>query len=199
MFTLIALSKKTGIPLVATNDAHYLFKEDYEAHDVMLCIGTGKTVGDTNRMRFGGPQWYVRSGQEMREIFSYAPDAVTRTLEVAEMCDLKLPLGENQLPVFPIPREEGDMGIDEYFEKVVREGFEKRRETVWDRMHADGKLQHSMSEYQQRVSREIAMIKQMGFPSYFLIVWDFIKFAKDRHIPVGPGRGSAAGSLIAYC
>src|SRR5947209_176813 len=196
---LVELSRKTGIPLVATNDAHYLFREDYEAHDVMLCIGTGKTVNDTNRMRFGGPQWYVRSPEEMARIFTYAPDAVARTTEVAEMCDLKLPLGENQLPVFPIPREEGDFTVEEYFEKVVREGYEKRRETVWERMLAAGTLKHSLSEYQERVSREIVTIKQMGFPSYFLIVWDFIKFAKDRGIPVGPGRGSAAGSLIAYC
>ncbi|HEX8283765.1 MAG TPA: DNA polymerase III subunit alpha [Pyrinomonadaceae bacterium] len=196
---LIELSKKTGIPLVATNDAHYLYKEDYEAHDVMLCIGTGKTVNDQNRMRFGGPQWYVRTPEEMAQIFSHIPDAVSRTVEVAEMCDLKLPLGENQLPVFPIPSEEGDIGIDEYFEKVVRGGYEKRRETVWDRMQSEGRLKHSLAEYQQRISTEIATIKQMGFPSYFLIVWDFIKFAKERHIPVGPGRGSAAGSLIAYC
>ncbi|HKC64549.1 MAG TPA: DNA polymerase III subunit alpha, partial [Pyrinomonadaceae bacterium] len=196
---LIALSKKTGIPLVATNDAHYLYREDYEAHDVMLCIGTGKTVNDTNRMRFGGPQWYVRSSEEMNQIFSHIPDALTRTLEIAEMCDLKLPLGENQLPVFPIPPDEGDITIDEYFEKVVRQGYEKRRETVWETLIAQGRLKHPLSTYQERVSREIAMIKQMGFPSYFLIVWDFIKFAKDRKIPVGPGRGSAAGSLIAYC
>jgi DNA polymerase III subunit alpha len=196
---LIDLSKKTGIPLVATNDAHYLFREDYEAHDVMLCIGTGRTVNETNRMRFGGPQWYVRSPEEMSQIFTHIPDAVTRTLEIAEMCDLKLPLGENQLPVFPIPREESDLTIDEYFEKVVRQGYEKRREMVWDAMLAQGKLKHPLSTYQERISREIAVIKQMGFPSYFLIVWDFIKFAKDRKIPVGPGRGSAAGSLIAYC
>jgi DNA polymerase III alpha subunit len=196
---LVELSKRTGIPLVATNDAHYLFREDYEAHDVMLCIGTGKTVNDANRMRFGGPQWYVRSPEEMAQIFAHIPDAVTRTVEVAEMCDLKLPLGENQLPVFPIPQEEGDLTIDEYFEKVVRLGYEKRREMVWDRMLADGTLKYSLDEYQKRVSREIVTIKQMGFPSYFLIVWDFIKFAKDRGIPVGPGRGSAAGSLIAYC
>ncbi|MFL6335748.1 MAG: DNA polymerase III subunit alpha [Pyrinomonadaceae bacterium] len=197
--SLIDLSKKTGIPLVATNDAHYLYREDYEAHDVMLCIGTGKTVNDPNRMRFGGPQWYVRSPEEMAEIFKHVPDAVTRTVEVAEMCNLKLPLGENQLPVYPVPREFGEMGVDEYFEKVVREGYEKRRETLWDRMLSEGKLKHSLAEYQQRVSTEVATIKQMGFPSYFLIVWDFIKFAKDRRIPVGPGRGSAAGSLIAYC
>src|ERR671928_652786 len=196
---LIELSRRTGIPLVATNDAHYLLKEDYEAHDVMLCIGTGKTVNDPNRMRFGGPQWYVRSPEEMAKIFAHIPDAVTRTMEVAEMCDLKLPLGENQLPVYPVPREFGEMGVDEYFEKVVRDGYEKRRETLWDRMASEGKLKHSLAEYQQRISTEIATIKQMGFPSYFLIVWDFIKFAKDRNIPVGPGRGSAAGSLIAYC
>ncbi|HEX8352110.1 MAG TPA: DNA polymerase III subunit alpha, partial [Pyrinomonadaceae bacterium] len=196
---LIGLSKTTGIPLVATNDAHYLFREDYEAHDVMLCIGTGKTVNDPNRMRFGGPQWYVRTPEEMAQIFSHIPDAVSRTVEVAEMCDLKLPLGENQLPIYPIPRAEGDITVDEYFEKVVREGYEKRRATLWDKMQSEGKLKHSLSEYQQRISTEIATIKQMGFPSYFLIVWDFIKFAKDRHIPVGPGRGSAAGSLIAYC
>ncbi|MCA1642176.1 MAG: DNA polymerase III subunit alpha [Acidobacteria bacterium] len=198
--SLVALSRTTGIPLVATNDAHYLYRDDYEAHDVMLCIGTGRTVNDTDRMKFGGPQWYVRSPKEMATIFKdLCPDAVGRTAEVAEMCDLKLPLGENQLPVFPIPREHGDLTIDEYFEKVVREGYEKRRATVWDRQQAAGQLKHSLSEYQARVSREIAMIKQMGFPSYFLIVWDFIKFAKDRNIPVGPGRGSAAGSLIAYC
>src|ERR1043165_1728844 len=196
---LIELSKKTGIPLVATNDAHYLFREDYEAHDVMLCIGTGRTVNETNRMRFGGPQWYVRSPEEMSQIFAHIPDAVARTLSIAEMCDLKLPLGENQLPVFPIPREEGEITIDEYFEKVVRQGYEKRREMVWDAMIAEGQLKHPLSAYQERISREIAVIKQMGFPSYFLIVWDFIKFAKDRKIPHGPGRGSAAGSLIAYC
>ncbi len=196
---LIELSRKTGIPLVATNDAHYLFREDYEAHDVMLCIGTGKTVNDTNRMRFGGPQWYVRSPEEMGRIFSHIPDAVTRTLEIAEMCDLKLPLGENQLPVYPIPPGEGDLTIDEYFEKVIRQGYEKRRETVWEPMLGAGRLKHPLNTYQERISREIAVIKQMGFPSYFLIVWDFIKFAKDRKIPVGPGRGSAAGSLIAYC
>ncbi|HVF57467.1 MAG TPA: DNA polymerase III subunit alpha [Pyrinomonadaceae bacterium] len=196
---LIELSKKTAIPLVATNDAHYLFREDYEAHDVMLCIGTGKTVNDTDRMRFGGPQWYVRTPEEMNRIFSYAPDAVTRTLEVAEMCNLKLPLGENQLPVYPIPAEDGDLSIDDYFEKIVRQGFEKRRETVWERMLGEGRLKHALHEYQSRISSEIAMIKRMGFPSYFLIVWDFIKFAKERSIPVGPGRGSAAGSLVAYC
>jgi len=192
---LIELSRKTSIPLVATNDAHYLFRDDYEAHDVMLCIGTGKTVNDANRMQFGGPQWYVRSPEEMGRIFSHIPDAVARTMEIADMCDLKLPLGENRLPIYPIPKEEGDITIDEYFEKIVRQGYEQRRETVWERMRAEGSLKHGMHEYQARVSREIAMIVQMGFPSYFLIVWDFIKFARDRNIPVGPGRGCLAGDV----
>ena len=161
------MSKKTGIPLVATNDAHYLNRDDYEAHDVMLCIGTGKTVNDPNRMRFGGPQWYVRTPDEMAQIFSHIPDAVSRTAEVAEMCDLKLPLGENQLPVYPIPPGEGALTIDEYFEKVVREGYEKRRATLWDRMLGEGTLKHSLSEYQQRISTEIADHQADGLSQLF--------------------------------
>jgi DNA polymerase-3 subunit alpha len=196
---LFELSKKTGIPLVATNDAHYLTKDDAKAHDIMLCIAQGKTVNDTNRMKFGGPEFYVRSSEEMWNIFSDTPEVLHRTLEIAEMCDLKIPLGENHLPIFPIPESEGDISIDDYFEKKVREGFEKRKATIWNKMHSEGKLRHSFEEYEQRIRREVDVIKQMGFPSYFLIVWDFIKYAKDREIPVGYGRGSAAGSLVAYC
>lgn len=196
---LIELSNKTGIPLVATNDSHYLHREDYEAHDILLCIGTGKTVNDPARMRFGGPEWYVRSPDEMKRIFDFLPGAVERTAEIAAMCDLELPLGENQLPVFPIPSEEGDISIENYFEKVVRAGYERRRERFWEPRAANNRLKKRLDEYQARISREIAMINQMGFASYFLIVWDFIKFAKERGIPVGPGRGSAAGSLVAYC
>ena len=196
---LFELSKKTGIPLVATNDAHYLTKDDAKAHDIMLCIAQSKTVNETNRMKFGGPEFYVRSPEEMWNIFSGTPEVLTRTLDIAEMCDLKIPLGENQLPIFPIPENESHLSIDEYFEKKVREGFEKRKAIVWDRMHSEGKLRHSFEEYEQRIRREVDVIKQMGFPSYFLIVWDFIKYAKDRGIPVGYGRGSAAGSLVAYC
>jgi DNA polymerase-3 subunit alpha len=196
---LFELSKRTGIPLVATNDAHYLTKDDYIAHDVMLCIGQGKTVSQTDRLKFGGPEFYVRSPEEMWTIFNETPDVLTRTLEIAEMCDLKIPLGENQLPVFPIPESEGDIAVDEYFEKQVWLGYKKRKATVMDRMHAQGTLRHTFEEYEQRIAREIGIIKQMGFPSYFLIVWDFIKYAKDRGIPVGPGRGSASGSMAAYC
>ena len=196
---LINLSKKTEIPLVATNDSHYLHREDYEAHDILLCIGTGKTVNDANRMRFGGPEWYVRSAEEMKSIFEFAPGAVELSTEIAAMCDLKLPLGENQLPIYPIPKEEGDISIEDYFEKIVIEGYRRRSAKFWEPRAADKRLKRGLDEYQARIMREIAMINQMGFASYFLIVWDFIKFAKERGIPVGPGRGSAAGSLVAYC
>lgn len=197
---LVDLSKRTGVPLVATNDAHYLMPEDARAHDVLLCIGSGKTVNDSNRLKYGSPNFYVRSPEEMWAIFGHEmPEVLTRTVEIAEMCDLVLPSGANYLPNYPIPASDAGLSVDEYFEKVVREGYEQRRQQVWERQSAKGELRHSMSDYQERISREIAMIKQMGFPGYFLIVWDFIRYAREHSIPVGPGRGSAAGSLVAYC
>ncbi|MFL6209020.1 MAG: DNA polymerase III subunit alpha [Pyrinomonadaceae bacterium] len=197
---LVALSKRTGVPLVATNDSHYLMPEDARAHDVLLCIGSGKNVQDPNRLRYGSPYFYVRSAEEMWRIFgAELPETLNRTVEIAEMCDIKFPVGVNHLPVYPVPASEVDLSVDEYFEKVVREGYEKRRVAVWETAQRRGELRHTMAEYQERISREIAMIKQMGFASYFLIVWDFIRYAKERVIPVGPGRGSAAGSLVAYC
>src|SRR6185369_16787249 len=126
------------------------------------------------------------------------PDALTRTVEIAERCDLKLPENINHLPNYPIPEGEG-ASADDYFEKVVREGFERRRQTVWERQRARGELRHDTSDYQTRLANEISMIKQMGFAGYFLIVWDFVRYAKEHSIPVGPGRGSSAGSLVAYC
>ncbi|HVG39677.1 MAG TPA: DNA polymerase III subunit alpha, partial [Pyrinomonadaceae bacterium] len=197
--SLVALAKKTGIPLVATNDAHYLNPDDARAHDVLLCIGSGKNINDPNRLRYGSPHFYVRSPEEMWRVFGEIPEVLTRTIDIAEMCQLELPKGVNHLPVYPIPEPDRHLTLDEYFEKVVREGYEQRRETVWEPLQIRGALKHSMADYQERVSREIAMIKQMGFPSYFLIVWDFIRYARENNIPVGPGRGSAAGSLIAYC
>jgi DNA polymerase III subunit alpha len=197
---LVELSKRTGIPLVATNDAHYLTPQDAVAHDVLLCIGSGKTVNDPNRLRYGSPNFYVRSPEEMWAIFGKEiPETLTRTVEIAEMCDLQLPSGMNYLPNYPIPESDSDLSVDEYFEKVVREGYERRRQQVWERQISRNELRHSLSEYQERISREITMIKRMGFPGYFLIVWDFIRYAKEHGIPVGPGRGSAAGSLVAYC
>src|SRR2546425_4084052 len=196
---LIELSKKTGVPLVATNDAHYLMPEDARAHDVLLCIGSGKTVNDTNRLRYASPNFYVRSPEEMWRIFgNELPEALTRTVEIAQRCDLKLPENVNHLPNYPIPAGEG-ASADDYFEKVVREGFARRRPRRWERQLGRGELRYPMTDYQTRLAGEIAMIKQMGFAGYFLIVWDFVRYAKEHSIPVGPGRGSSAGSLVAYC
>lgn len=196
---LVELSKRTGVPLVATNDAHYLMPDDARAHDVLLCIGSGKTVNETNRLRYASPNFYVRSPEEMWRIFgNELPDALTRTVEIADRCDLQLPENVNHLPNYPIP-DGAAATTDEYFEKVVREGFERRRQKVWERQLSRGELRYPISDYQTRLANEIAMIKQMGFPSYFLIVWDFVRYAKDHSIPVGPGRGSSAGSLVAYC
>ncbi len=197
---LVELSKRTGVPLVATNDAHYLRPEDARAHDILLCIGSGKTVNDTNRLRYQSPNFYVRSPEEMWRIFgSELPEVLTRTVEIAERCDLQLPENINYLPNYPIPAADAALSADDYFEKVVRDGFEKRRQRVWDRQVAREELKHPIADYQTRLSSEIAMIKQMGFAGYFLIVWDFVRYAKEHSIPVGPGRGSAAGSLVAYC
>jgi len=197
---LVELAKRTGVPLVATNDAHYLTPDDSRAHDVLLCIGSGKTVNDSNRLRYASPNFYVRSPEEMWQIFGdELPEVLTRTVEIAERISLKLPENVNYLPQYPIPQSEAGLSPDHYFEKVVREGYERRRQTVWDNQAARGELKHALSEYETRLSSEIQMIKQMGFAGYFLIVWDFVRYAKEHSIPVGPGRGSAAGSLVAYC
>ncbi|MCU1265024.1 MAG: dnaE [Acidobacteria bacterium] len=198
--SLVEISKRTGVPLVATNDAHYLHPEDARAHDVLLCIGSGKTVNETNRLRFETPNFYVRTPEEMWKIFGdELPEALNHTLDIAEMCDLELPKDVNYLPRYPIPELHSELSVDQYFERVVHEGFAQRRETVWDRQAVRGELEHTIDDYRTRLTTEIQMIEQMGFPSYFLIVWDFVRYARDHSIPVGPGRGSAAGSLVAYC
>ncbi len=194
----VALSIKTGIPLVATNDVHYLNREDWRAHELLLCIGEGRTLIDDGRQSPGIR--YLRSADEMWQIFGdELPDALTNTVKIAEMCELEIPQGDHvrQLPSFPIPAE--GMSTDEYFEQVLNQGFEERKIEEWEPRLANGTLMHSLEEYRQRLGVEIATIKKMGFPGYFLIVWEFIKYARDKGIPVGPGRGSAAGSLAAYC
>ena len=193
---LVELSKRTGIPLVATNDSHYLMADDVKAHDMLLCIGTGKTINDPNRLTYGSPNYYVRSAEEMWETFGEEPDLLYRTLEIAEKCDLVFPKTIDQVPLFPVP--EGHT-IASYFEKVVRDGFEERRREVWQSLITSGSLRHSLSKYEERLTHEIETIKRMGYTGYFLIVWDFIRYARKKGIPVGPGRGSAAGSLVAYC
>jgi DNA polymerase-3 subunit alpha len=197
---LVELSRTTGIPLVATNDAHYLTPEDARAHEVLLCIGSTKTINDPNRRRYGPANFYVKSAEEMWQIFgAELPETLHRTAEIAERCNLTFPTGVNHLPKFPIPAEFGDLSEVDYLDRVSHEGFDKRLLEVWSKQQAAGSLRHGLDEYRTRLTTELAMIRKMGFPGYFLIVWDFIRYARQNSIPVGPGRGSAAGSLVAYC
>jgi DNA polymerase-3 subunit alpha len=191
---LARMSQETGIPLVATNDAHYLRKADARAHEILMCIQTGKTMSDTNRMRFDHPEFYVKTKQEMAMLFGELPDALDRPFEIADRCRVKLEQVKEPFPRFDVPQT---YSIDTYFEHVAREGFEKRRPRL-EALAAAGKLKCAIPEYMDRLEFEIRMIQQMKFSGYFLIVWDFIRYAKDTRIAVGPGRGSAAGSLVSY-
>ncbi|MGH9801868.1 MAG: DNA polymerase III subunit alpha, partial [Blastocatellia bacterium] len=192
---MVELSKKTGVPIVATNDSHYLMPDDVKAHEMLLCIGRGKSY-DPNFLTYGAPNFYVRTAEEMWRIFGEEPDLLLRTLEIADKCDLTFPKTIDQVPAYPVPE---DHTIESYFEKVTWDGFEERLREVWQHMQATGSLRNSMEKYKERLIHEIATIKRMGFPGYFLIVWDFIRYSRKKGIPVGPGRGSAAGSLVAYC
>ncbi|KAF0250416.1 MAG: DNA polymerase III subunit alpha [bacterium] len=190
---LVELSKKVEIPLVATNDCHFLTADDHEAHDALICLQTGRFVKDEKRMRYS-PMHYVRSAGEMWGVFgAELPDVLRRTMEVADKCNLEMPKGKNYLPIYPVP---DGYTIDTYFEKIVWDGYQERLKLL-KKIASQGKLRYSLERYEEQL--EIETIKKMGFPGYFLIVWDFIKFAKQQSIPVGPGRGSAAGSLVAYC
>src|SRR5436190_2246837 len=191
---LFRLEKETGIPMLATNDSHYLCEDDAQAHDVLICVQTGKSVHDTNRLKFTGNQFFVKNYTQMRKVFDGAPQVLERTLAIAERCSVNLHKVKNPFPHFDVP---AGFTLDTYFEHIAREGFAKRLEEL-RRVEAAGKLKHPIAEYEQRLAREIATIQQMKFPGYFLIVWDFIRYAKEHSIPVGPGRGSAAGSLVSY-
>jgi DNA polymerase-3 subunit alpha len=192
---MVRLSRETGIPLVATNDTHYLTQTDARAQEVLVCIQTGKTMSDTNRLKFRTQEFYFKSYEEMAAVFGNdVPEALARTVEVAERCNLHLEAKEHVFPHFEVPAGETS---DSYFERVTREGFALRRESL-NRMQAAGRLKYPLTAYEERLERELELIKQMHFPGYFLIVWDFIRFSRDNCIPVGPGRGSAAGSLVAY-
>jgi DNA polymerase-3 subunit alpha len=188
------LSQETGLPLVATNDSHYLRKDDARAHEILLCIQTGKTMNDPNRMRWNTPDFYLKTRDEMMELFSELEDAVDRTWEIAQRCNVTLEKVKEPFPKFEVPAEHT---TDTYFEYVARQGFEKRRARL-EALRAKGGLKHDLAEYAERLDREIKMIQSMKFSGYFLIVWDFIRYAKAQGIPVGPGRGSAAGSLVGY-
>ncbi len=191
---LFRLEKDLGMPMVATNDSHYLCEDDAHAQDVLVCVQTGKSIHDTNRLKFHGNQFFVKSSEEMGRVFSSRADVLQRTLGIAERCNFKLNKVKNPFPEFPLP--EG-FTLDSYFEHVAREGF-ARRWAVLSSLAEAGRLKKTQADYEQRLAREIAIIQQMKFSGYFLIVWDFIRYARENDIPVGPGRGSAAGALVAY-
>ncbi len=188
------LGEETGLRLVATNDSHYLSKDDAFAHEVLLCIGTGKTLGDEKRMKFYSDDFYVKSPDEMRRIFSGYGEALDNTGKIAERCNVSLDVEGYHLPNFPVPEGKDLAG---YFTEIARAGLERRLKAAAP-LFAAKKKKHEPQEYHDRLQTEIDIIKTMGFPGYFLVVWDFIKYAKDHGIPVGPGRGSGAGSLVAY-
>ncbi len=180
---LLRMSKETGIELVATNDIHYVLPEDAAAHDILLCIQTQKKVSDEDRMRYEGGQYYMKSPEEMEELFGFAKRALQNTWEIAQRCSVEITFGQYKLPKFDVP---GGMGAYEYLCRLCEEGLEKR-------------YKNPSKELKARLEYEIGVIKSMGFVDYFLIVSDFIRYAKDNQIAVGPGRGSAAGSIVAYC
>lgn len=188
---LIELSRETGIPLIATNDVHYIAREDATVQDVLICIGTGKTLDDEDRLKFSSDQLYMKSAEEMARLFAHVPEAVENTLRVAESCRLELEFGRTILPAFsPIP---DGMTAHQYLTRLCEEGLRERYAGLpeW----RDASFRETV---EQRLNYELSVIERMGYSDYFLIVWDFIRYAHEQNIAVGPGRGSSAGSLVAY-
>ncbi len=179
---LLRLSKDTGIDLVATNDVHYTYETDADSHDILLCLQTGKKLSDENRMRYEGGQFFVKSEEEMRALFPYAQEAVSNTQKIADRCHVEIEFGHTKLPDFPVP--EG-FTTYEYLEKLCHDGLKERYSNITE-------------ELKERLNYELHVIRDMGYVEYFLIVWDYIRFARENGIIVGPGRGSAAGSLVSY-
>ena len=186
------LSQEFSVPLVATNDCHYLNRDEAFAHEVLLCIQTGRTINDTGRFKFSTDELYFKSPDAMRERFKDFPDALAETLKIAERCNLELEFGQHHFPNFPLPQDET---LDTYFERLAREGLKERLAVIRDKGELTAELENV---YHERLEMEIKVIQAMEFPGYFLIVADFINWAKKNKIPVGPGRGSGAGSLVAY-
>jgi len=180
---LIKIARRLGIPLVATNDSHYALKEDATSQDILLCIGMKKTQKDPNRMKFYGDEFYIKSGDEMEKLFPNFPEVISNTTRIANECNVEINDIDPILPVYEIPKAFKDK--NEYIDHIVEDGLVKRYGTITE-------------EIRKRIDFELSIIKKMDFVGYFLIVWDFIKWAKDHDIPVGPGRGSGAGSMVAY-
>jgi DNA polymerase-3 subunit alpha len=188
---LLEIAQQLSLPVVATNDCHYLHREDAKAHEVLLCIQTGKTLQENDRMKFSSNEFYFKSPQEMADLFQTIPEAITHTLEIADQCNLELKFEEKHIPRVSVPSGESP---DSYLEKLAREGLEKRLSFL----NKKKEFAKQPERYWARLEEELNIIKSMGYSGYFLIVADFIHFAKERRIPVGPGRGSATGSLVAY-
>jgi DNA polymerase III subunit alpha len=192
---MLRIGERAGIRVAATNDCHYMRQDDCRAHDILLCIQTGKTVNDPNRMKFYTDQFYFKTREEMDRVFGEIPQVLDQTVEIAERCSLKLQKVEDPFPEFVVPP---GFTIDTYFAKVVSDGFQDRLDYL--KPLADrGVLKNTIAEYEMRLEQEIEIIQRMKYPGYFLIVWDLIRYARENDIPVGPGRGSAAGSLVSYC
>lgn len=211
---LLRMSEETGIELICTNDVHYTYADDADAHDILLCIQTGKKVTDENRMRYTGGQYYLKSPEEMTELFKYAPQAVANTEKIAERCNVEIEFGVTKLPKFAVPQgytswtylnylcyeglkkrypdQAADISVDEFVRLAGDESVEDRKDVVI-------KIAEDTNNIFQRLAYELSVIYSMGYVDYFLIVWDYINFAKRHDIPVGPGRGSAAGSIVSYC
>jgi len=191
---LIRLARTLGLPLVATNDVHYYRKDDSESHDVLLCIQTNKKLSDQDRIRFTTTEFYFKSGEEMSRLFHEVPEALENTAHIAGQCEFSFPLSGHFLPQFKPP---DGKDLKEHFEQVVRQGFRERMRALAEKREKH-LLSHPLQEYEERLELEIRLIEKMGFEGYFLIVWDLVHMARAKEIPVGPGRGSAAGSLLAY-
>lgn len=211
---LLRMSEETGIELICTNDVHYTYADDADAHDILLCIQTGKKVSDENRMRYTGGQYYLKSPEEMAELFKYAPQALANTEKIAKRCNVEIEFGVTKLPRFAVPEgftswtylnylcyeglkkrypeQAADISVEEFVRLAEEESVEDRKDVVI-------KIAEDTNNIFQRLAYELSVIYSMGYVDYFLIVWDYINFAKRHDIPVGPGRGSAAGSIVSYC
>ena len=187
---IIGIGKKLDLPVVATNNCHYINREDFRAHEILLCLQTGKTMSDPYRMQYPKDEFYLKSPQEMIALFKETPEAIENTLKIADRCELELEFDKLNLPDYPVP---DTYSLETYLEEKSREGLAKRFEELDKR-----KIEFEREAYENRLDEELGIIKRMGYPGYFLIVWDFIHHAKENGIPVGPGRGSAAGSVVAY-
>src|SRR6202453_2820732 len=192
---LFKMERELNIPLIATNDSHYVDSDDSRAHEILLCVQTAGSMNDPKRFKFDTQEFYIKSAEEMLRTFAQNPEVCSRTMQFIDRCNLKMTKVDNPFPDFIVP--EGET-LDSYFEQVCREGLKMRLDTAVAHLRDRGLLKKTIPDYHARLDRELNIIKQMKFPGYFMIVWDFIRYAREQNIPVGPGRGSAAGSLVAY-